>query len=180
MPYCITASTAFATPTGFENMAVRLPYIVVVLFVQHVTPEECTTQKCVLTAARLLSKMDPLVDPCVDFYDYACGQWINNSVNLNYPSWNVLYETNMKAHDKMVHAMLKVIDGDSSVPFNRGERAAIELFRQCTDMDKLKTIGLNTWLRFVEATNHDQGIHFPPCPNLALFDEWRSNTSLRY
>ncbi|KAL6734345.1 hypothetical protein Aduo_004894 [Ancylostoma duodenale] len=113
-------------------------------------PRECTTEKCVLTAARLLSKMDPSVDPCVDFYDYACGRWINDSVNLNYPSWNVLYETNMKAHDKLVHAMLKVINGDSSLPLNRGERAAVELFRQCTDMDRLETIGLNTWLRFVE------------------------------
>ncbi|KIH67960.1 hypothetical protein ANCDUO_01709 [Ancylostoma duodenale] len=112
--------------------------------------------------------MDPSVDPCVDFYDYACGRWINDSVNLNYPSWNVLYETNMKAHDKLVHAMLKdneqgkalsfeakslstpVINGDSSLPLNRGERAAVELFRQCTDMDRLETIGLNTWLRFVE------------------------------
>ncbi|KHJ98813.1 peptidase family M13 [Oesophagostomum dentatum] len=111
---------------------------------------ECNTPQCVLTASHILSKMDSSLNPCVDFYDYACGQWINNSVNLNYPSWNVLYETNMKAHDKLVHALLRVINGDSSIPLNRGERAAVELFRQCTDMDKLRTIGLNTWLRFVE------------------------------
>ncbi|CAJ0606432.1 unnamed protein product [Cylicocyclus nassatus] len=111
---------------------------------------KCSTQQCVRTSSRLLSNMDSSYDPCVDFYDYACGQWINNSVNLNYPSWNVLYETNMKAHDKLVNAMLKVMDGDSSISLNRGERAAIELFRQCTDMDKLRMIGMNTWLRFVE------------------------------
>ncbi|VDP07625.1 unnamed protein product [Heligmosomoides polygyrus] len=46
--------------------------------------------------------------------------------------------------------LLPVIDGDSDVSLNRGERAAVELFRQCTDMDKLRMIGLNTWLRFVE------------------------------
>ncbi|KJH51976.1 peptidase family M13 [Dictyocaulus viviparus] len=113
---------------------------------------ECTTQQCVLTAALVLSKMDLTIDPCVDFYNYACGQWINNSVNLNYPSWNVLYETNMKAHDKIVNAILRVINKDSNFwsLLNRGEQAAIELFNQCTDMDRLRSIGLTTWRHFVD------------------------------
>ncbi|KAE9420862.1 hypothetical protein Angca_010249 [Angiostrongylus cantonensis] len=124
--------------------------LITAIFFLYWRLSDCTTQQCVLTAAHVLSKMDPTIDPCVDFYNYACGKWINNSVNLNYPSWNVLYEANMKAHDKIVNVILKVINGDSSIPLNRGERAAVELFNQCTDMNKLRTIGLNTWLRFVE------------------------------
>jgi hypothetical protein len=39
----------------------------------------CLTPECVLTAARVLSKMDTATDPCGDFYQFACGRWIRET-----------------------------------------------------------------------------------------------------
>ncbi|XP_036415110.1 membrane metallo-endopeptidase-like 1 [Colossoma macropomum] len=40
----------------------------------------CTTPDCVTAAARLLQNMDPSVDPCQNFYQYACGGWLERHV----------------------------------------------------------------------------------------------------
>lgn len=36
------------------------------------------TGHCVRTSAALMASIDPTVDPCDDFYGYACGNWIRN------------------------------------------------------------------------------------------------------
>ncbi|XP_061893541.1 membrane metallo-endopeptidase-like 1 isoform X2 [Entelurus aequoreus] len=40
----------------------------------------CTTADCVTAASRLLQNMDPSVKPCDNFYQYACGGWLERHV----------------------------------------------------------------------------------------------------
>uniref|UniRef100_A0AAQ4QTM2 Membrane metallo-endopeptidase-like 1 n=1 Tax=Gasterosteus aculeatus aculeatus TaxID=481459 RepID=A0AAQ4QTM2_GASAC len=40
----------------------------------------CTTADCVTAAARLLQNMDDSVKPCDNFYQYACGGWLERHV----------------------------------------------------------------------------------------------------
>lgn len=40
----------------------------------------CTTPGCVTAAARIIQNMDPTAEPCQNFYQYACGGWLNRHV----------------------------------------------------------------------------------------------------
>ena len=49
----------------------------------------CTSPTCVTASARILSIMDSTVDPCQDFYQYACGRWIDeNPIPAGKLSWS--------------------------------------------------------------------------------------------
>ncbi|XP_076320218.1 neprilysin-2-like [Tachypleus tridentatus] len=44
------------------------------------TEHVCTTPECVTTAATILKNIDHSVNPCEDFYHFACGGWIKEQV----------------------------------------------------------------------------------------------------
>ena len=43
----------------------------------------CLSESCVMAAGTILTSMDRSVDPCDDFYQFACGGWAQRSQSLN-------------------------------------------------------------------------------------------------
>ena len=44
--------------------------------------ERCQTAECAQLAAVVMSGIDDSVDPCQDFYNFSCGNWINTVPNI--------------------------------------------------------------------------------------------------
>ena len=42
--------------------------------------EVCLTDQCIITASDLIQQMDRSLDPCDDFYQFACGKYIENTI----------------------------------------------------------------------------------------------------
>ncbi|KAL1776596.1 membrane metallo-endopeptidase-like 1 isoform X1 [Sigmodon hispidus] len=87
----------------------------------------CITPGCVLAAARILQNMDTSKKPCNNFYQYACGGWLQRHV---IPETNSRYSVFDILRDEL-EVILKGVLEDSTVK----DRPAIEkakiLYRSC-------------------------------------------------
>lgn len=60
--------------------------------------EICQSTECVETSYKILSAMNQSVDPCEDFYNYACGGWIErNHIPPGFNQWTVFSELGQTA-----------------------------------------------------------------------------------
>ncbi|KAK7494613.1 hypothetical protein BaRGS_00014011 [Batillaria attramentaria] len=53
----------------------------------------CKSAQCVQAASSIMAAMDPDVDPCDDFFQYACGGWVKqNPIPKGYHKWDRVQE----------------------------------------------------------------------------------------
>ncbi|CAL1541738.1 unnamed protein product [Lymnaea stagnalis] len=94
----------------------------------------CMTPECVKIASTLLTAMDKEVDPCEDFYEYACGGWMkNNPIPPGHSRWGtfeLMWQRNMLV-------MKNAIDHPDSWFNSSAELKAKKYYLSCMDEDKL-------------------------------------------
>lgn len=104
---------------------------------QTVISEVCTTLECLQTAAYISDSLDPTVDPCEDFYQYACGRWAEkHPIPLSLSGYNNF----LLIHRDLQQAMRDLLSDDESNSIG-GIAKAKTFYKSCEDTDAIDAIG---------------------------------------
>lgn len=56
----------------------------------------CIEEDCVIAAATIISSLDRTVNPCENFYDFACGGWMKKALELSTDRFQMIDKRNAK------------------------------------------------------------------------------------
>lgn len=85
--------------------------------------EICLTKECIKASANLIESMDTSVDPCDNFYNFACGKYIKN-INLMDQSQ---HKSNLRSISEEITEQIRTI---ISSPIIKGEIKPFKLVKQ--------------------------------------------------
>ncbi|XP_052819391.1 neprilysin-1-like isoform X1 [Mya arenaria] len=105
----------------------------------------CDQPYCIQTAARLLGSMRMEVDPCNNFYEFACGKWV---AEHRVPEYKGSIDTMEEVSDRLerdIQDLLESPDRGDIEP----ERMAKVFYRSCMDTESIEKRGIVEMLKYI-------------------------------
>ncbi|XP_058028840.1 kell blood group glycoprotein isoform X2 [Ahaetulla prasina] len=100
--------------------------------------ESCNTASCLVLLTRLQEAQNGTIDPCEDFFNYACGNWeANNTWDIDVPSVNmfdVLLEENYLI-------MKKLLEEPQLGTNSSAKEKAVRFYTSCMNTDQIEAQG---------------------------------------
>ncbi|XP_050304962.1 neprilysin-1-like [Anthonomus grandis grandis] len=101
-------------------------------------PRVCLTEECVRTASSLLSAMDHTADPCIDFFQYACGTWNRKHF---IPEDRSSISTFEVMADQLQLILKDVLEEPITLEDSDATRKAKTFYNTCMDIPQIRKIG---------------------------------------
>lgn len=111
--------------------------------------EDCQEKRAFLKASRFIAgNVDPTIDPCKDFYSFACGGWLRRyGIPEDKLIYGIIAAIGEQNEEKLRRLLLQ--------PVRRPARASAErkvkaFFRSCLDMAEIDRLGPQPMLEVLE------------------------------
>ncbi|XP_068170979.1 endothelin-converting enzyme 1 isoform X2 [Antennarius striatus] len=108
------------------------------IFYKQSHPGLCLTEPCIAVASAVMGALDHSVDPCHNFYNFACGGWVkNNPLPEGKSRWGPfsnLWERNML---EMKH----LLENTTMKGLSQAEKKAQRYYQACMNEVKIEQLG---------------------------------------
>ncbi|UJR09778.1 hypothetical protein I4U23_014005 [Adineta vaga] len=107
----------------------------------------CLTPACIQVSYTLSSGMNQSADPCEDFHQFVCGNWIHkNIIPKGQSGWSTLKEITRKN----TIILKNILEQTSISSLNNAEQDAIKYYRSCMNVTEIERINLEPVEKFLE------------------------------
>ncbi|XP_013161761.1 PREDICTED: endothelin-converting enzyme 1-like isoform X1 [Papilio xuthus] len=145
-------------------------YTAVLLLTGNSATVPCLSEECVATASRILSSLNKDVEPCTDFYEFACGGWIKKNP---VPEWATSWDQLALLREQLIEnlrELLEADDGEGGEVLPESVKKAKTLYKTCINTDKLEENGIEP----IESLLSKLGLPGKPPQNASEDFSWES------
>lgn len=107
----------------------------------------CTKDSCVAAASRVNRFIDRTVSPCDDFYKYACGNWMQDSLIPDDQSEVTIYSD---MREDVQVTLKKVLEEETPASDPSAFQKTRDFYKSCVDEDRIEAVGTEPFDKVVE------------------------------
>lgn len=120
------------------SVALFISLITTGVFYKQTHPGLCLSEPCITVASAVMEAVDRSVDPCNDFYNFACGGWMkNNPLPEGKSRWGPF--SNLWEHNMLV--MKHILENTTVKGLSKAEEKAQRYYQACMNEAKIEELG---------------------------------------
>lgn len=125
--------------------------------------QDCQRKRSLLRAARFVqANIDPTIQPCQDFYSFACGGWLrHHSIPEDKLSYGIITAIGEHNEEKLQRLLLEPVRRRGP---NSAERKVKEFYRSCINIQEIDKLGSGPMLEVIDSCGGWDLAGAPPGP----------------